>query len=679
MPNKVRGPRADSPSGKDTPGGIPIIEGKDTGGEEAPQAEQKECREWHDRVRSADQSYLEWARKFRCAQIEGWYENVQWPETLLTGDPRTEPYTINLIHSNIETRIPILYFFRPKMNARPRPARADESLSNITERAQLQEDTVNTFVNDPRTGYLTETTLAVRDIFSRFGVVECGYSADFVDNPDADKPMMQGDTPLTNSEGEPILQPKRVLNRANPSPELFYIKHIEASRFRVALHTPANIMRGDWCGYYEWHYISDLKKDKTLSRTSRLKPQGRLADDLRGTDMDAERERYGLDANLPSRRGMVKIWKLWNIRTRERFIIPDQQRFYLLRPTPYKVFPFPILKIVERRYGFYPYPIATTWISPQAEYNEGRESDRVHRRRFHRRFQAPEGSVADGELQKLETGTDGTLIFTKVEHAIRPIEDAPLDPAVARATAASLFDFQQVSQTGANQRNVSTGSTATEANIVDSRAQIGENYQRQKVAQWHAAIGRTLLLLIRHHASAKFWVERNVDLLQPEAMSEAQRVLATWKEITAEQLGDISLDIEVDMEELSPINEASERQDWTAVLGLLGGAAGPNLMLLLASSDAFLKKTLKMYGVRSDRDVADIRNAIRVALTAQGLQQALDMAKAMPGVMSRGTGEGDPASALDAPPQGATPAPTPSNGQTQAQLTAQSGGTGTFQ
>src|SRR5262249_19172616 len=148
---------------------------------------------WHDRIKSADRAYLEWSRRFRCAQIEQWYEGVQWPDTLMTGDPRTEPYVVNLIHPTVEVRIPTLYFFRPHVTARPKPQRADEALSAVTERAQLQQDTVNTFVEDPDTGYTTETVLALRDAFSRFGVVEIGYSADFVDNPNAGKPMLKDD------------------------------------------------------------------------------------------------------------------------------------------------------------------------------------------------------------------------------------------------------------------------------------------------------------------------------------------------------------------------------------------------------------------------------------------------------------------------------------------------------
>lgn len=644
-----------------------------TSGDEAPKAEQRDVRDWHDRIRAADKVYLEWSRRFRCSLIEQFYENVQWPESLLKGDPRKEPYTVNLVHSTVESRVPTLYFFKPHITARPRPGRGDEALSAVTERAQLQEDTINTFIGDERVGYLDETVLAVRDIFARFGVVECGYSASFIENPTAPKPILKDDgSPELDADGTPKMMPRaeKILDPANPD-ELFYVRHIEASRFRVSLHAPANIERADWCGYYEWHYISDLKRDKTLSRTHRLKPQGKLDESIQGYDVDAERERYGLDANLPSRRGMVKIWKIWDLRTRTRFIVPDQQRFYLLKPTRYTVFPIVPLCIVPRRHGFYPYPIATTWISPQAEYNDGLEAKRVHRRRFHRRFQAVENTVTDEELAKLESGTDGALIFTKDDRGIKPIEDAPLDPATDRATASTLFDFQQVSMTGANQRNVTTGSTATEANIVDQRAQIGETYQRMKVAQWHGKIGRTLLRLIRAHANAEFWVKRNVDALQPAAVEETTRVLDLWQQVKAEELGDIMLDLDVDMDELSPINDATERRDWTQVLTLLGGASGPQLFMLLGASDAVLKKTLNTFGVRTAKDVMDVRNAIRVVLATQGVLAVMDQVKQIPGVQQPGTGTETGSSARAAaskPPMEQGGAVTPGNGQIQAQL-----------
>jgi hypothetical protein len=658
---------------------LPSAGGGPSSSERAPESEQRDVRHWQDRWKSADKVYQQWAKDFNVRKAEDFFEGRQWPEAFRTGDPMTEPYAINLIASTINVRIPSLFFYLPSVRVAARPWRSDDSQSKVEARAVLQENTVNGVIKDPRTNYQEETTHALLDAFFRFGVVMTGYDADFTYNPNAGKPPLEIEDYLAHQEkttGRKLTSiPDRVPTKDT---EYCYVRHIPAESFRVAMHTGHRLDAADWCGYAEWHYVSDLRDDKSLSRTSRLKPQGKLAGEMQGLEKDQDRERVGLDADLPSRRGMVRVLFIWDLRTKTRFMIPETQRFFLLKPQPYKVLPFSIVKLGRRVKGFYPFPPASMWLAPQAEYNDTRESLRLHRRRFHRRYKTQKNSVDPAEMAKLETGSDGTVIETigPVESALLPSQDAPLDPAVTRNIGATLNDFAQVA-VGGEGRGIAEADTATQANIVDARAQVKDNYSRQEVARWHADIARRLLLSLRHYMVWPFWVLRNTDLLSPGAPEEALQVKETYEQIAnGEALGDISLDVAVDMESLSPINDITERQDWTQILGLLGN---DNMLMLHAASDEMLKITLSRYGVKSGKQIEDIRTAMRVVLAAKGILQALEAGQVLSQQVDMQQGQG-PQGPLGPRPlqpgspqlaQGASPGPTPTNAATKLQLARQ--------
>lgn len=637
----------------------------------APAAEQRDVRYWQDRWRAADKVYQQWAKDFNVRKAEEFFEGKQWPEALRTGDPTTEPYVINLIASTIGVKIPSLFFYNPRIRVGARPWRVDDDLSNVTARASLQQDTVNGVIMDPRTNYLDECTHALLDSLFRFGVIMSGYDADFVYNPNAGKPPLEVEEYLANQGKDPksAAVPDRYPRKDT---EWCYVRHIPAESFRVALHAGHRLEAADWCGYSEWHYVSDLREDKTLSRTSRLRPQGKLPSGLQGTDVDADRERYGLDADMPTRRGMVRLLYIWDLRTRERFIIPEAQRFYLLRPEPYKVMPFSVLKLGRRVKGWYPYPPTSMWLTPQVEYNETREAQRLHRRRFHRRYKTQKNSVDPNEMAKLEAGSDGTVIETNrpAAECLMPVEDAPLDPAVTRNLGASLNDFAQVA-IGGEGRGIAEADTATQANIVDARAQTKENYSRTEVGRWHADIARRLLLALRHYMVWPFWVQRNVDMLSPNGPEEALQVKETWEQIAnGEALGDISFDVSVDLEALSPVNDVTERQDWNNMLMML---RDPSIAAFLSTSDSLMKRTLEVNGLRSGQSIAEFRNALHVLMATQGILQAVEAGKQIVAATDMAKSAGPRPLPPGSPQlaQGASPGPTPSNTATKLQLARQ--------
>lgn len=562
-----------------------------------------------ERIRTADKVYERWEKQYECKRLSDYYAGRQWygyPEPK-EDDPRTRPYTINLIFPTIETQQPSLLFYRPTVKIEPRPPYADNAQSDIAERATLCENTVQTFINDERrVHFKLQTLLSLRDAWFRFGMVEVGYTSDWIDNPHAGKPVLkEDDTPVMDSDtGQPVLQPDKVVKKGS---EQLFIKRVRPNDVRVSVSGKNVLDENDWVGYWEWVYVEDVKRNPEYSNTSTLKASGVLADAQSDTK----------DPDQQKRAGMVRIFKLWDLRRKVKRVLADGHDKYLIEDKPWTFLPLSALKFYELSDSWYPLPAVSQWISPQDEINETREMQRVHRRRFYRRYTYMTGAIDATELEKLENGGDG--VYAKrnsQEDSIAAVQDAPLS-GDWNVLAASKDDFQQITGVTGDQRGAPEAQTATQANIASVTSQVRQSSMRLLVGDWLADIARIMLLTIREKMQLPFWIKLNVDPLNPDP----QAVLATaqaWKEITAKDLGEDALDVSVDVTSLSPVSMDAERQMWTT--GVLPMITNPALALTLSASDVLLRKTLKYYNITAAQDIAEIKKALTVVVAAMAGQ-----------------------------------------------------------
>jgi hypothetical protein len=622
------------------------------------QSEKDRVRSWHRKITAANKAYDAWEKKFRCEMLEEYWEGFQWADNNEI-DLADEKYVINLVFPSVEIKIPSLLYYRPQFRIKPRPSRSDDAMSIIEDRAKLQQDTLNTFVSDKRMSFREETTFCLRESFYRFAVVEVGYSGDFIDNPLLQKPE------LTEEEQE-LAQIPRIPNPKNPRPESVYIKRIPAKQFRVSCDAKNILSRNDWVGYWEEHYISDIKNNPRYKNTSALKATGKIASKYEsgaGEELD-ERDAEG----NAIQKDTIRIWKIWDLRSMTRLVFPDAGEKFLLEE-PFSYLPFATYKPYERLKEWYPLPPVFNWLHPQNELNDTREMQRVHRKRFYRRYTYTEGAIDEPELRKLEDGGDGVYAKANKPDPIQPVPDAPLDPSVARNIPNSRADFMEISGVSDEQRGVAgKDTTATQANIVDVRSRIRESYQRMQVSEWLSEIGYLILRTIRDRMALSFWVQMNVDPAGPNVLQEAVKVAAVWKQITATQLGDIQEDIEVDVQSLTPMAEEQERVQWNQVLGLL---ANPALLPVLIGSDVILRKTLGYYNIRSEKDIQEFK---RAGTQMMAMMAAAAAAKAG----AAGVGGAQPAEPGPVPgaagvggAQPAEPGPVPGNAAIADQIGAQ--------
>lgn len=583
----------------------------------ADQKEEAEVERWQERIRLAWRIKKAWVRRFQCDKGWDWYEGYQGANAHLMGDPEQDRYIINLIYPTVEVKIPSLYFHNPKVTVVPRQSKEDDPESNIQARAQIREDTVNTFMTDPRMNLRKHTNLSLKESFFYFGITRIGYEADYMVNPNMGKPILDGDTgkPLMDDEtGEPMLQPEVV-----PSDESIYVRRIPPQNFLVSPRADFILENCDWCGYFEWVYASDLKKDPSVINRDKIRATGKFSDDYTGKIDLSESTSDGFmnTEEIASKTGMIKVWCITNTRNKTEFWIPDSGKFYLKKPYPYKVFPYEDLKYHERKEGYYPMPPHFNWMSPQAEINDTRQMQRIHRKRMVRRYQMYKNTIDQEEKSKLENGGDGTIVETNVPvPAIIPIEDAPLDFSVTRNVPQSKEDLMDITATGSDQRQGGGGGpeTATEATVVETRARIRESYGQEIIATWVTGIARKLLQTIEAHVQLPFIIKRNVDPTAPGAIMESLEVAFIWQEIIASEMGELNYDVSVAAESLSPVNEDVERAKFGEVMQIL--TTNLNLMLMLRTSDALLRKFLALYGMKNEKIVQQVKLGIEVVLLA---------------------------------------------------------------
>lgn len=600
----------------------------------AREAEKDRVKRWTSRIDAADKAYKDWAAEFRCDTLESYAEGFQWSGK--TEDEAKALYTINLVFPTLETQLPSLLYYRPKFLVEPRPPHADDANSTAPDRAKLAEDTLQTFVDDKRTQFRLNTHLALRDAQFRFGVVEVGYSADWLDNPQAQKPEIDDKEAVGEDSAPP--QPAKVPRQGS---ERIFVKRIPAKDFRVSLSGRNGFLDNDWVGYKEWHYVEDVKANPKYRNTSRLKASGKLNDGDKTTD--AEQDRY---------KGMVCLWKLWDLRARKKLVVAEGHDKFLLEED-YTYVPLAVIKFYERLDEFYPLPPVFNWISPQDEINEVRESRKTHRKRFYRRYTIQKGAMDSTEREKLETGGDGVIAERNTpDDTLAPVIDAPLGGDTDKHLMESRDDFMQITGVGAEARGQAEADTATQANIIEGRAQLRESSGRALVGEWLSEIGRLMLLCLIEKMQLPFWVQMHSDPFAGDQQDAARTVAGVqqWQEISATDLGEsLAFEVSVDVTSLSPVAEQQKMLAWNQVLALL---TNPGMLMVLMQSEALLRKTLKFYGITADKEVREIQ---RVGQGIMAMQVAAMAAQAGPGATAT-------AGAPSMPAMGQSPAGVPSPG-----------------
>ncbi len=264
---------------------------------------------WSDRIKTADTYYKTWEALFKCDILDKYYEGIQWKGQLTLN---YNPYVINKIYETIQIKIANFIPTFPKFVVSSRVGNEDD-LEAASHSAQLKEDVLNTLIQDPEGNFAEEMEMAYKDHFFRFGVVEVGYSADWIENPNALKPFLSKDTDtkLSGEAGRHIVdEPPEI-----PINERAYVKHIPAKTFRIGGRDHKYLTRCGWYGYYEF-----IDKDELLS-LPRLLNRDKILSST-GTGLDPARETVRQDSQK-YKENSLKIWHIWDMKAKVRLLVLD--------------------------------------------------------------------------------------------------------------------------------------------------------------------------------------------------------------------------------------------------------------------------------------------------------------------------------------------------------------------
>jgi hypothetical protein len=500
------------------------------------------ARMWAARITSADRTYKTWADRFRIEMLYQYYEGFQW---FFETDENNRPYVINMVQSTIESKLPSLIFQEPQFSLRPRPVGLSYDADSASQRSQVKEDALNYVCSRQEFGIADKHELAVLDAFFGFGVIEVDTSDELAMNPYI--PLKGKVDPL----------------------DTLYSKQIPFDTFRASATSNWDNSTGKWYGYFEFIPHSRLQKYKDKLRLED-KPYSDL-DEVSITDSSTGKITVATDTNnVIGPPNTCKIWKLWDFETGKFCMYsPDGNAGdAILEYRDFNTSTLSFLRFGKRRKGWYPYPPVWNWVSPQDEINDTRQAQRLHRKRFTRKYQVMANALeSEDELDKFLYGPDGTVIKVNRENAITPIADAEMDPVDVQSLSLAYDDFNRISQTPDEQRGVNVSSnrtTATQANIMNQQSQIKQAKDATRVAEFMCDIGRKILHAL-YKVKKNFWIEARLPNMDGPMM-ELKPIQKSWKQINGIALRDRDFDIDMTVTSMSPI---SAQQDKTSFMEFL--------------------------------------------------------------------------------------------------------------
>src|SRR5678815_3111819 len=151
--------------------------------------------QWLQRVKKSDTYFDDWHNAFKCNTMEQYFYGFQFDDGSKSAFPDGyERYVVNHVFSILEVKKPTLLFQNIMCRVKPKPAAGDWDFVASTQRARNREDALNSIVRDPDQEFDGEFEMFVVDAFFRFGIMEVGYSADWIENPNAGMPVLKSDT-----------------------------------------------------------------------------------------------------------------------------------------------------------------------------------------------------------------------------------------------------------------------------------------------------------------------------------------------------------------------------------------------------------------------------------------------------------------------------------------------------
>lgn len=562
---------------------------------------------WQTRIEAANKFYGDWEGKFRCKLLEEYYEGFQWKQRRDYPTTNYNPYTINLVYSTIKIKLASLLFQRPKYIVSPNPGNSQWNIDFAVQSAQLKENVLNTIVCNPNTNFTKHTKLAALDSFFRFGIIEIGYANDWRNPQKTDPKLKSWDDPDTTVEDDRVVEENDV-----PINERFYVKRIRPSRFRVSVSEATDLNDHDWVGYYDYYYTRTLMNSPGIKWPDNYSGGSYISAEYANGFIGSDRE--DLFKQLYTSGEISRVYHIWDLVSHERLLLLDDCDMHQLWQGEFEHLPLTDLRWDLRLQGFYPIPPVFQWLSPQDEINEAREQTRSYRRRFTRKFQAIKGNVDEEEKEKFASGPDGIIIEVKVPDAIKAIDNPEMGPTSDNALLIAKDDFNIISGTSAEARGQNSDrETATQAKIVDVRAQIRESAEQLDFSNWLCLVGRELLTQLQEKLVSGLWIKYTANPATPQNPNG----LPVFQYVASQEIDDgYDFEIEFDVQNATPAAMQAAQHAFVNFMAIV--AQFP----MISMSPILIREAAYRVGYKNEQVIQQMIQAATVAMQMKAAELA---------------------------------------------------------
>lgn len=571
---------------------------------------------WNTKISDANNVFSRWSTKFKTVDCEQYYYGRHWeiPEGV-----EYEPYQTNEIFVALDVKQPTLLFSSPQYSVKPKPGRSNVDIDAASRRAFLRESVLNYFATNEETQLAESTELAILDAFFRFGVVEVGYSSDWVDNPLSGKLVLDLDrsTDFDYDDPQIVYEPSKL-----PANERLFVKHINAENFRVGgLSNAGSLESCDWCGYWEWFRIDDLIAHYGIADLYRTNT---TSDFYTGTDYYEDSVTSEFQEIINNSK-LCRVWKIWDNREKQKLMFLENTA-RVFSQKPFNRLPIIDLRFRKQLKSWYPMPPVFNWLSPQDEMNDVRETARAHRKRFIRKYLLQNGALDETNKARLQNGLDGTIVETiesgaRLDEIVSTVPNMDLGAHHAEMLQVSRIDFDNIAGVTPQQRGQATGETATESNLIDARTGIRESRDQEVVAKFLCRIGKEILLQAKENIVNDIIIPIVNDVDETiTPIGEFQLNNQTWEEINMDTLGDEDMDVIINVSSLSPVNNEKDKKAFIEFLSLMTNFPQLNL------SPELVREAAVKTGYHNEKVIQTWQQMALLQLTAQMNQLTLQNA-----------------------------------------------------
>lgn len=533
--------------------------------------EKTDAEAWLDKIHRAQKVKEKWRKRFRVGLAYEYFEGAQRPSHV----PEKEWITVNLIYSTLLAMLPTMYpgdpyfYVRVRRSYSPHPM----SIALFEAKGKVRQGMLNYLKAELQ--LKPKARLATQDAFFQYGILKAIYHADWVENPEW-------------TEENKGTEPRNI-----PVNEAYKLLRIHPDDFLVDEDAGPLDDDVNWKCQRIKRPLDEVKKDKRFRPAARKSIQ---ASEVR-EDYQKQREEkkkgssaFGSDKSTKEP-DVVVLYELYNIKEKQWLVVGENCKEFLIAPTDtppgIERDPFLDLRLTLRDDSWYPLPPVSQWLDPQTAYCERRSKIATHNKRFNRKYLMLGTGFENAEdaAAKLENGEDGTVLITLTpgEH-ITPIKDADLSMQVHTEVAYAKGDFTEVG-IGVNQRGATQGvDSATEAGILEVRAQAREGDWVGLVNDFMVDTGRKVDQQVQAHITK----DEAIKVVGPQG--------EYWQLVRQTDYTEIDGEYEyaINAGRSSPQLPEIERAQWMAFLSMLGSAP------LLGTSQQLLKETARMFKIDNE-------------------------------------------------------------------------------